>query len=224
MSDQDPYGDPTRVDVPVTDATQAMPAVGDEPPTTPPPTAPPPGGEPPDRRPWILAGILAAIIVVGLLILLLGGGDDSASPDTTTTSTTLATTTTTASTTTTTAATTTTTTAPTTTTTSPPATVAPGLCQPSQDDPATTVQVMYQAYTLGDRGCAEQLVASNHPEAVGQLFDTPGTGGGWSFAGCSTEQDHQLCAYTFLGGATDFRVIQLAPDGWVVYEVFQVAD
>lgn len=220
MTDHEPHDDPTRVDVPVTDPTMAMPAVtGAPPPAGPPPGGPPPG-EPADRRPWIIGGLLVLILVVGLAAIFLGGDDDTAADATTTTTTTTEPTTTT---TTTTTAPTTTTTAP--TTTSPPPTVAPGLCTSSApDDPETTAQVVYQAYTLGDQECASNLMTS---DALDDLFAIPGGGSGWTFAGCFDEDEpdpHTLCAYTFLGGATDFRMNYSDTEGWTVYEVFQVAD
>lgn len=224
MSDHDPSGDPTRADVPVTDPTMAMPvATGAQPPVGPPPAGQPPA-EPPDRRPWIIGGLLVLIVAVGLAVLLLGGDDDEAASTTSsTTSTTVEETTTTEATTTTTAP-TTTTTAPT-TTTSPPSTVAPGLCQSSApDDPDTTAQVVYQAYTLGDRDCAANLATS---DAIDQLFSIPGGGGGWSFAGCFPQEDpdpHTQCSFTFEGGSTSFRMNYSETEGWTVYEVFQVAD
>lgn len=220
MSDHDASGEPTRVDTPVTDPTMAMPATAGPPPGGPPPTAPPPG-EPADRRPWIIGGILALILLVGLVLLLLDDDDPASDAAATTTTTTEATTTTAEATTTTSSS--TTTTAP--TTTSPPATVAPGLCESSDpDDPATTAQVVYQAYALGDEGCAANLMTS---DALDQLFAIPGAGGGWTFAGCFDEEEpdpHTLCAYTFEGGATDFRMAYSDTEGWTVYEVFQVAD
>jgi serine/threonine-protein kinase len=223
MSDHDPHGEPTRVDTPVTDPTMAMPAAtGGQPPVGPPPTDEPPA-EPPDRRPWIIGGILLLIVLVGLAILLLGDDDETASDDTTTT-TTESTTTTTEPTTTTTAP-TTTTTAPTTTTTSPPSTVAPGLCVSSApDDPDTTAQVVYQAYTLGDRDCAGNLATAT---AIDQLFAIPGGGGGWTFQGCFDEEEpdpHTLCGFSFEGGSTSFRMNYSEVEGWTVYQVFQTAD
>jgi hypothetical protein len=222
MSGDDQYGDPTRVDTPVTDPTMAMPAAtGGQPPVEPPPTGQPPDG-PRDRRPWIIGGILLLIVLVGLVILLLGDDDETASDDTTTT-TTESTTTTTESTTTTEP--TTTTTAPTTTTTSPPSTVAPGLCVSSDpDEPEPVAQVVYQAYTLGDRGCAGNLATA---EAVDQLFAIPGGGGGWTFQGCLDEEEpdpHTLCGFSFEGGSTSFRMNYSDTEGWTVYEVFQTAD
>jgi len=217
----DPYGDPTRADTPVTDPTMAMPAVtGAPPPVGPAPTGQPPA-EPPDRRPWIILALLALIVAAGLAVLLLQDDDETASTDTT--STTVEDTTTTSTTTTTTASTSTTTTAP--TTTSPPATVAPGLCVSSDpDEPEPTAQVVYQAYTLGDRDCAANLATS---DAVDQLFAIPGGGGGWSFAGCFDQKDpdpHTQCSFTFEGGSTSFRMSYSDTEGWIVYEVFQVAD
>jgi hypothetical protein len=208
MSDPDPYGEPTRVDTPVTDPTMAMPAAtGGQPPVGPPPVGEPPS-EPPDRRPWIIGGLLALILLVGLAILLLGGDDETA--DTTTTTTTEPTTTT---------------TAPTPTTTAPPSTIAPGLCVTSDpDEPEPVAQVVYQAYTVGDRACAEALATA---DAVDQLFAIPGGGGGWSFAGCFDEDvpdPHTICSFTFEGGSTSFRMNYGEFEGWTVYEVFQTAD
>lgn len=222
MSDHDPYGDPTRPDVPVTDPTMAVPAAtGAQPPVGPPRAGQPPG-DPPDRRPWIIGGLLALIVLSGLAVLLFGGDDDETAASTTTSTTVQETTTTTATTTTTVP--TTNTTAP--TTTSPPSTVAPGLCQSSApDDPDTTAQVVYQAYTLGDRDCAANLTTS---EAIDQLFAIPGGGSGWSFAGCFDEDEppdpDTLCGFTFEGGVTHFRLNYSETEGWTVYEVFQVAD
>jgi len=227
MSDHDPYGDPTRADVPVTDPTMAMPAAtGAQPPVDPPQGPGGPPDEPADPRPWIIGGVVALIVLVGLAVLLLGGDDDNTAASTTTTSTTVEATTTTTTEATTTTAPTTTTTAPTTTAADgPPATVAPGLCQSSDaDDPDTTAQVVYQAFTLDDRDCAANLATS---EAVDQLFSIPGRGGGWSFAGCFDQDEpdpHTQCSFTFDGGSTSFRMNYSETDGWTVYEVFQVAD
>lgn len=164
---------------------------------------------------------MALIVLVGLALLLFGGDDEAVS---TASSTTVEDTTTTTEATTTTAP-TTTTTAPTTTTTSPPSTVAPGLCQSSApDDPDTTAQVVYQAYTLGDRDCAGNLATS---DAIDQLFSIPGGGGGWTFASCFPQEDpdpHTQCSFTFEGGSTSFRMNYSETEGWTVYDVFQVAD
>lgn len=223
MTTQDPGGEPTRVDTPAVDPTMAMPAAAGGPP---PPAGPPPVGGPPERAPdrrwWLLAALLAAVILVGLGALLLGGDDEDGATDTTTTSTTVAesTSSTTEESTTTTSSSTTTT-----STTAPPPTVAPALCVSGDpDDPDSSVQVLYEAYTLGDRDCAEQLATAS---AVDTLFAIPGGGGGWTYQGC-TEQDvpdpHLDCAYSFTGGATHFRTRFSDTDGWVVYEVYQTTD
>lgn len=225
MTEQDPYGDATRVDVPATDPTMAMPAAtGGRPPGSPPPTGGR-SGDGPDRRGWILAGLLAAVVLAGLAALLVGDDDEStASGTSTTTSTTVADTSTTSSSTTTTPS-TTTTAPPATTTTAPPVTVAPALCTSGEpDDPDHSVQVLYQAYTVRDRDCAEAIATD---DAVDSLFSIPGYGDGWEYQGC-TEQDvpdpHLDCAYTFTGGATHLRIRYSETDGWVAYEVYQTAD
>mgnify|MGYP001608848580 CR=1 FL=1 len=228
MTDPDPYGDPTRIDVPVTqatpstaDPTQALPVTpGGPPPGGPPPVmGPPPGGG--DRGWWILGGLLALVLLIGLAALLLGGDDDEAADATTTTSTTEATTTT--SSTTTTEA--TTTTAAPTTTEAPPPTVAPAKCvSGAPDDPSSSVEVMYEAFTLDDRDCAEKLATT---DAVDALFAIPGDGSDWVYQGCTEEEvpdPHLNCAYTFPGGATHFRTSYNDVDGWVIYEVFQTTD
>ena len=220
MSDNGTHDEPTRVDTPVDDPTMAMPAVAGAPPVDEPP---PPTDEPPpprDWRPWIIAAIVALIALVGLALLLADDDDD----DSATTTTTESTTTTEPSTTTTTQP-TTTTSASTTTTAAPPPTVDPALCVSSgPDEPEPVAEVVYEAFTLGDRSCAGNLAT---PAAVDQLFAIPGAGGGWTFEGC-TEQDvpdpHTLCSYRFEGGSTGFRMNYSETDGWTVYEVFQVAD
>lgn len=225
MTEQDPYGDPTRVDVPVTDPTVAMPAAsGGRPPGSPPPTGGG-SGDGPDRRGWILAALLVAVVLAGIAALLLGGDDDESSATTTstTTSTTVADTSSTSSSSTT--ASSTSTTAATTTTTAPPVTVAPALCASGEpDDPDHSVQVLYQAYTVRDRDCAEAIATA---DAVDTLFSIPGYGDGWEYQGC-TEQElpepHLDCAYTFTGGATHIRIRHSESDGWVAYEVYQTAD
>jgi hypothetical protein len=221
MTDQDPYGDPTRVEVPVSDPTQAMPAMAVGPPGGgPPPRRAEPPSEPPDHRGWILAGLFALVLLIGLAVLLLSD-DDKTATDTTTTSTTLEGTTSSSSTTTTAP---TTTAAPTTTTT-PPVTVAPGLCTSGgPNDPDKSAQVLYQAYALGDRSCAEELATA---DAVDTLFAIPGHGGGWRYQGCTDQTDpdpHVDCAFTFAGGATHFRTSYSATDGWIVFDVYQTTD
>jgi hypothetical protein len=237
MVDDEPTDEPTRPDVPeaddatrvdapaVDEPTMAMAApTGGPPPADLPPTGEPPA-EPPDRRPWILGGLVALIVAVALAVLLLGDDDDeTATGDTTTTSAEETTTSTTAPTTTT-AAPTTTTTAPTTTTSAPPTTIDPARCTSSPpDDPEPTAEIFFEAYTVGDRSCAGQVGTA---DAVDTLFAIPGGGAGWTFQGCAEEDDpepHTVCAYSFEGGSTAFRLAYGEFDGWTVYEVFQVAD
>ena len=224
MSDQDEYGDPTRVDLPSVDSTQAMPVAAGPPPSAPrPPTGEPPA-EPPERRWWILAGLLIAVLVIGLAIVVLMADDDdgnasgSTTTEATTTSTTEATTTTTTEATTTTAATTT-------TTAGPSPTVAPGLCVSSApDDPETAAQVVFQAWTLRDATCAGNLMTAN---ARDQLFALNGDGSDMTFAGCFDQDNpdpHTLCSFTYPGGATNYRMNYSETEGWTVYDVFQAAD
>lgn len=222
MSDEDAYGDPTRVDLPSVDPTQTMPVATGAPPSAPrPPTGEPPA-EPPDRRWLILLGLLMAVLVVGLAIVLLSADDDEVDAGGSTT--TEATSTTTEATTTT-DATTSTTDATTTTTEGPPATVAPGLCVSSApDDPETAAQVVFHAWTLRDETCAGNLMTS---DALDQLFALNGDGSDMAFAGCFDQNDpdpHTLCSYTYPGGATSFRMNYSETEGWTVYDVFQTAD
>jgi hypothetical protein len=224
MSDHDPQDDATRTDTPVTDPTMAMPAAAGGPPPIdePPPTDEPP--PPPDRRRWILAALVALIVAIGIALLLLDDDEDTASTSGSTTTTVADdTTTTTVGTTTTTSS--TTTTASTTTTTSPPSTVPPGQCVSSgPDQPEPVAEVVYEAFTLDDRDCAENLATS---DAIEQLFSIPGAGAGWTFQGCVDQDDpdpHTLCSYRFDGGSTSFRMSYSETEGWTVYEVFQAAD
>src|SRR5688572_2039137 len=205
MSDQDPYGDPTRVDTPAADPTMPMPAA--TPPTEPatppgpPPGEPPPTDEPPpDRRPWIIIGLLILLVLIGVA-LLLSDDDDGDTTDTTTTtssSTTSSTPSTTEATTTTTAS----------TTTAPPTTIDPARCVSSEaDDPDITANVVFDAYTVGDEDCASNLMTD---DALDDLFGIPGGGEGWTFMGCDEVADPEAeptdCGYRFEGGATTFRM------------------
>jgi hypothetical protein len=231
MSEQDPSGEPTAVDTPAADDTTQMPgATDDGPPTEPatpgePPSEPPatgePPSEPPDRRRWILIAVLIAILLAALAWLLLR--DDSDDTETGGTTTTTESTTTTSTTTTT--APSTTSTAPTTTTTAPPTTIDPARCVSSApDDPDTTAELVYDAYVLGDRACAANVMTAS---ALDELFTIPGAGGGWTFMGCQDVADPEpqtLCSYAFEGGSTTFRMSYSDADGWTVFEVFQTAD
>jgi hypothetical protein len=160
------------------------------------------------------------ILLIGLVLFLVSDDDDT---DTVAPSTTTESTTTTSSTTTT--APTTTTTAPTTTTTAPPTTVDPARCTSSApDDPETTAEVVYEAYTLGDRECAGNLMTA---DARDELFGIPGAGGGWTFMGCVDVEDpdpQTQCSYAFEGGSTTFRMSYGESEGWTVFGVFQTAD
>jgi hypothetical protein len=219
MSDHEPHEDPTGVDTPVTDPTMAMPAAAGGLPPAEPPDEPPPGSR--DWRPWIIGALVALVLLVGLALLLLDDDDETATSSSSTTTTEA--TTTSSDTTTTTSP--TTTTAPTTTTSASAATVPPARCVSSgPDEPEPTAEVVYEAYTLDDRGCAENLATA---DAIDQLFSIPGGGAGWTFEGCIDQEEpdpHTLCSYRFEGGSTSFRMSYSETEGWTVYEVFQVAD
>ena len=188
------------------------------------------------HRPARRRRALLAVLAVASVALASCGDDDATTAPTTeaddggTTSTTQGTTTTEASTTTTAEGTTTTapttsTTAPTTSTSATPTTIDPARCVSSAaDDPDPTAEVVYEAYTVGDRSCAGNLATA---DALDALFAIPGGGGGWSFEGCSEQASpapHTLCSYRFEGGSTGFRMDYSETEGWTVYEVFQVAD
>lgn len=217
----DDLGDPTRADTPVSDPTMAMPAPVPAPGG--PPLVPPgpdgPMAPPPDRRPWAIVGLVILLLLLGLgLWLLLQDDDDEATSDTTTS------TSTTASTTTSTTSSTTTTAPPTTTTAAPATTIDPARCVSSEpDDPDITANVVYDAYTVNDRGCAASLMTN---EALDALFAIPGSGGGWEFRGCDEvpdpETDPTSCFWRFEGGSTTFSMQY--DSGWVVFEVSQTAD
>jgi hypothetical protein len=227
MSDQDPpappdpNGEPTQVDTPVSDPTMAMPATAASTPGGP-PSEPPgpdePEAPPPDRRPWVIIGLLIVLLLVGLALLFLDDDDDESASTTTSTTTSS---TTTSSTTSTTAP---TTTAPPTTTTAPPTTIDPARCVSSEpDDPDITAGVVFDAYTVGDRDCASNLMTA---DALEELFAIQGAGGGWTFMGCEEvpdpEQEPTLCGFRFEGGSTSFHMQYDA--GWIVFDVSQNAD
>ena len=207
-----PAGDPTQVGVPPV-----------PPPDEPPRTGGDPGGQPPDRRPWILAGLMALIAVVAVLLLLLDDEDDVDSAGTTTTSTSEATTT--SPSTTTTVPSTTTTTAPTTTT--DPDAVDPATCAEAgsnPDTPGLAANTVYDAWVRGDEPCARVLMTN---DAFEELFSRDGTGASQTFQGC-TEVDepdpHGDCAFTYEGGATHYLIQFSELEGWIVYDIEQVAD
>ena len=223
--DPDPNGEPTRADTPVSDPTMAMPvtepAMGGGPPTEPPdPAGPTP--PPPDRRPWVIIGLLIVLLLLGFALWMLLQDDDDETSDTTTSSTTTSSTTSS----TTTSSTATTTAAPTTTTTAPPTTIDPARCVSSEpDDPDITANVVFDAYRVGDRDCASNLMTA---EALDELFAIPGSGGGWEFMGCEEvadpEQEPTDCGFRFEGGSTSFRMQYGDDEGWMVFEVLQTTD
>jgi hypothetical protein len=183
------------------------------------------GPPPPDRRPWIIAALLAVIIVVLILILLLQGdddGDDASTGDSSSTSTSLTTT----SSSTTVASSTTASTAPS-TTVAPVVTVPPDECadegaNPAQPGPAAVA--VFEAWVRGDEACAEPLMTG---DALAELFSRDGEGAEDEFQGCTEVADpepHADCAFTYEGGSTHYLMNYSPTDGWVVFDVTQVAD
>lgn len=216
--------DPTRIDTAATPA-DAPTQVGVPP--VPPPTEPPPtaddGGEPPDRRPWILAGLLGVIALIAIVLLLMDDDDgDSAAEETTTTSTTEPTTT---SSSTTTSAPSTTTTAPTTTT--DPNAIDPATCAEAgsnPDTPGLAAQTVYDAWVRGDEPCAHELMTD---DAFTELFTRDGSGANHTFQGCTEVEEpdpHGDCAFTYEGGSTHYLIQYSDLEGWIVYDIEQVAD
>lgn len=194
---------------------------------------------PPDKRLWVIAGILAviAVVAVALLLTTLGDDDDSddratTDPSTTTeatTSSTSATTSTSTTEVTTTAEATTTTAADTTTTEVTPSTVDPADCTAAGTDPSDperAAEEAYTAWTRGDAACAQRLMTQ---QAFDTLFARSGAGASDEFQGCwdmSEGGGEPLmdCAFTYEGGATHY-MMQFSPtDGWLVFEITQVAD
>ena len=84
---------------------------------------------------------------------------------------------------------------------------------------------MFDAYTVGDRDCASNLMTA---DALDELFAIPGAGGGWTFMGCEEVADPEpeptLCGYRFEGGSTTLPHAVQRHDGWTVFEVSQTAD
>ena len=107
----------------------------------------------------------------------------------------------------------------------PPATIDPArFVTSSPDDPDTTAELVYDAFTVGDRACASNVMTAS---ALDQLFGIPGAGGGWTFMGCQDVEDpdpQTQCSYAFTGGSTTFRMNYSDTEGWTVFEVFQTAD
>jgi hypothetical protein len=178
-----------------------------------------------DRRWWIVGALVTVIAAVAIAWLLVGDDDDDGAADIAATSSTSTSTSSSESSTTVapTSSTATATTATSTTSAGPP-TVPPAVCVSSgPDEPETTAQLLYHAFTLGDRACADTLMTDEAAEA---LFAIPGAGGGWTFQGCvdGDEPEEVDCAYTFTGGSTHLGMRYGALAGWEVFEVFQVAD
>lgn len=219
----------------MSDGTRPTPAVGGPPPE-------PPGG--PSWQTIVIATLLALIVLLGLILVLVrsGGddGDDVATDDSVTTTSATSTTTSSTSTTPTTVPPTTTTTpaqstsvpAPTSTTrrstttsSTPPATVVPvrctGLSGPADPDPVA--EVFYEAWTLDDRRCAEQVATD---EAVDQLFFFDGTDAGWTFEGCVDDEDGDWsnCSFRYEGGSATFQLRFDDVTGWEVFAVAFRAD
>lgn len=222
MADHDPYGDPTRVDTPAVAPTQVVPAVTGGPPRggPPPPTAGPPAGRGGDPRWWILGGLLLLVAIVGIALLVAKNSSSTSTAASSTTS--LESTTSSSSTT---SPSSTTTSSTTTTTQAPPPTVTPGLCASgAPDDPDHSVEVLFQAYSLRDRPCADKLGTK---AAVDALFAISGNGKGWEYQGCGNGQNtdpYLDCVYRFTGGATHFKTKYSDTDGWVIFEVSQTTD
>lgn len=84
--------------------------------------------------------------------------------------------------------------------------------------------MLFQAYSLRDRACADKLGTK---AAVDALFAIKGDGNGWEYQGCAQAQDtdpHLDCAYTFTGGATHLKTSYSDTDGWLIFEVYQTTD
>jgi hypothetical protein len=195
----------------------------------PPPTDEPPPEEPRDWRPWIIGGLIALIVLIILALLLLGDDDgDDETADTTTSSTTTSSTTT-STTSTSTSTTTSTTAAPATTTTTeaPPVTVDPAVCAADgtdPDDPETPAQTVMDAWFRGDELCAAELMT---PAARNDLFSRDPGDTDEEFQGCFEVEEPDPafdCAFTHPGGSTHFLMNFSETDGWLVFDVFQVAD
>ena len=92
------------------------------------------------------------------------------------------------------------------------------------DDPDTTAEVVFEAYTVGDRDCASNLMTA---DGARPAVRHPGRRRRVEFMGCEDVEDPEpqtLCSYRFEGGSTTFRMNYSDTDGWTVFEVFQTAD
>lgn len=222
----------------MSDPTRMTPATGETPTEGP--------GDGPDWRAitiYSLVGIISVLVIV-LLLVRPGDGDrvtavdaqttTTASTTTTevtpaTTSTTVAapaptvvTTTTVAPTTSTTATSTTRPPATTSTTAASPTTISPIRCtgRTGPNDPDTVAEVFYEAWTVGDRSCAEQVATE---EAVETLFIFDGSGADWTAEGCSDDEagddPHTDCVYRYEGGWATFEMRFDPIAGWEIFQV-----
>lgn len=140
-----------------------------------------------DRRLWWVLGVVGAILLAGTVYLRTDGDDDGEAVSALDTTTSNTSTTQVSSTTTSVAA---PSTAPHRTapeTTDPaapePAVVAPARCtgNTAPDQPEPVAMVLYEAWTIADRGCAERVATDTVVEG---LFDVSGAGASWDFQGC----------------------------------------
>ncbi len=181
-----------------------------------------------DRRLRWLLGVVAAILLVGIVYLLTDGDDDGetvASLESTTTSTTVVTATTASSAVPSTAR---PRSAPKTTVTAAPTpmTVAPARCTGTitPDQPEPVAMVLYEAWTIADRGCAERVATDTVVEG---LFEVSGAGASWDFQGClaiSEPEAYVDCAFTYEGGSAHMTLAFGEIEGWLVTDIGYVAD
>ncbi|HEV2069822.1 MAG TPA: hypothetical protein VGR26_08515 [Acidimicrobiales bacterium] len=179
-----------------------------------------------DRRLWWILGVVGVILVIAIVYLLADGDDGGgvvASLDTTTTTVVTATTTPSAV-----PSTARTRSAPQTTATAAltPMTVAPGRCTGTiaPDQPEPVAMVLYEAWTIADRGCAERVATD---AVVDELFDASGAGASWDFQGCmaiSEPEPYVDCAFTYEGGSAHMTLVFGEIEGWLVTDIGYVAD
>lgn len=86
-------------------------------------------------------------------------------------------------------------------------------------------EVFYEAWTIGDRDCAEQVAT---PEAVDDLFVFDGRSAAWTFEGCAEDEDalepQTVCFFRYEGGSAAFEMGRDPVDGWQVTAVTFTAD
>ena len=84
--------------------------------------------------------------------------------------------------------------------------------------------MFYDAWTVDDRDCANQIATS---DAVNTLFALDGSDANWTFQDCSQTDgadSHMECAFSYEGGAAFFSMRFGAIDGWEIYAVGFAAD